>query len=532
MHLFDARPAGRRPSVPPEARAAAAPGTADDGRVFVPSVDERTLDVYARALDPRDAFELRDLWLGRVEHETGGDGRPWLAEGWRRAPVRRTVHPDEVLSSRATVRFVKELFNWYFRDDLYGRLRPRVAVILSSGSVSEEAWGLPETLKSCLHHALDADWSGRAARRGHRTAREAIAAYESARIAGPGYTADNVAVTLGGTASIASLADHVLRGDTRRRPTLCGIPNYPPLVESVARRGAVRLVPLPCRSGRVRLDPLIRALGPDTPMVLLQTVTNPTGALVPEDEIARLVRAASPTTAIVLDECHEWLGPVGTFAPARAAPNVIRVSSLSKTWSVPGLKAGWLLADARFVAGYLSRADAVGPPPLYDTLLEVLARMERWLLAGVESPGAGHVAEVAASHAVDGRRLAEAYRDYRAERLARDLALRTLRDAAVAGLTGATAAVVPPHYSINAAVEFPGWDDSYRCFRDLLAETGVSVFPGILTFCFSGGVVRVTTARSWPDLATALALLHARFAATPVPRAGSAPGPPQGPSAR
>ncbi|MEU9123218.1 pyridoxal phosphate-dependent aminotransferase [Streptomyces sp. NPDC048506] len=516
MQLFDASSAGRRPTVPSAALAAAQGSAAarDDG-VFLPSVDERTLDVYSRARDPRDAFELRDLWLGRVELETGGDGRPWLAEQWRSTPVRRTVHPEEVLSSRTTVRFVKELFNWYFRDDLYGRFRSRVSVILSSGSVSEEAWGLPETLKSCLHHALDRDWSDPAQRRGRRAAREAIAAYESARITGAGYTADHVALTLGGTAAIASLADCLLHRTPRAAcPALCGIPNYPPLVESVARRGGVRLVPLPCRAGRVSLGPLIRELRRDTPMVLLQTVTNPTGSVVPEDELTGLVRAASPTTAIVLDECHEWLGPVGTFGPARAAPNVIRVSSLSKAWSVPGLKAGWLLADARFVRDYLARSDIAGPPPFYDTLLEVLARMERWMLAGVESPGPPQLAELTASHALQPPQLAAAYRRYRADRLARDQALKTLRDAAVAGLAEASARVVPPHCSINAAVEFPGWDDSYRAFRELLRDTGVSVFPGVLTFCFSGGVVRVTTARSWADLSAGLARLHARFPGT------------------
>ncbi|ARF53274.1 pyridoxal phosphate-dependent aminotransferase [Streptomyces gilvosporeus] len=516
MHLFETTSTGRPLTVPPAALAAAhnSPALGDE-RVFAPAIDERTLDVYARARDPQDAFELRDLWLGRVEQETGGDGRPWLAEQWRDAPVRRTAHPEEVLSSRATVRFVKELFNWYFRDDLYGRFRSRASVILSSGSVSEEAWGLPETLKSCLHHALDRDWSDSAHRRGRRAVREAIAAYESARIAGAGYTADRVALTLGGTAAIASLADCLLRpGPRAALPALCGIPNYPPLVESIARRGEVRLVPLPCRAGRVCLGPLIRELRQDTPMVLLQTVTNPTGSVVPEDELTSLVRAASPTTAIVLDECHEWLGPMSTFGPARAAPNVIRVSSLSKAWSVPGLKVGWLLADARFVGDHLARSDSAGPPPFYDTLLEVLARMERWMLAGVESPGPAHLAEFTTTQPLSRQQLAAAYRSYREDRLARDHGLKVLRQAVVAGLTEASAQVVPPRYSINVAVEFPDWDDSYRAFRELLRETGVSVFPGVLTFCFSGGTVRVTTARSWADLSAALARLRARFSGT------------------
>lgn len=59
---------------------------------------------------------------------------------------------------------------------------------------------------------------------------------------------------------------------------------------------------------------------------------------------------------ILLDECHEWLGPKQVFSKVRAASNVIRVSSLSKNWSAPGVKAGWIMADAAFIASYYEYA--------------------------------------------------------------------------------------------------------------------------------------------------------------------------------
>ncbi|MEU7241578.1 pyridoxal phosphate-dependent aminotransferase [Streptomyces sparsogenes] len=520
MTLFDPAPAPRprhmsRDALETAGRAPRPGGISDS---FVPRVDERVLDVFARAREPDNPLELRDLWLGRVEHELRGHARhPHLAERWRGSRPLRPVQPDDVLRSRATVRFVKELFNWYFRDDLYGELRDSARYILSSGAVDEERWGLPQSLKECIRYALDRDWYGYSDSRGRHPAREAIAAYENARVDGVRYGPEHVAMTMGGTFAVSTLADFVLHGrPPSGSPALCATPNYPPLVETVARRHGVRLVPLASEHGRTSVQPLIDALTPDTPLVLLQTVGNPTGAAVTEEGLARLIRAASPSTVIVLDECHEWLGAYEERSAARGAPHVVRVSSLSKTWSAPGLKAGWFLADPAFIAEYYEYASSSfgGPPSFFYTVVEVLARMERWLVTGVEDPGPAELKEFEASYGLGLDRLRQAYRAYRTDRLRRIEDLTALRDAATVRLADISARVLPPRFSINTAVEFPDWDDSYRCFRDILRETGVSLFPGILTFCFSGAVMRVTTARPWEELSPAIDRLGAHLTAT------------------
>lgn len=478
-----------------------------------PGPDERLLEVYARAENPNDPIELRDLYLGRVECELGPDSnRPELAERWRGSRARRTVGPDEVLSSRATVRFVKELFNFYFRDDVYGELRSQVEVVLSSGSVDEECWGLPTALKDCIRYALGRDWYGYSDSRGREPAREAVAAYEAARLPDAKYTADNVALTMGATLAINTLADFILLEVNRSGGTsLCGIPNYPPLVESVARRGPVSLVPLPCTAdGRTSLRPLIDALRPDTPIVLLQTAANPTGALICEEELELLIRSASPDTLIILDECHEWLGDPIVASSARAATNVIRVSSLSKNWSAPGIKVGWIVADAAFIDRYYEYASTSfgGPPSFFYTLVEVLARMERWLVTGETELTGAHCREFESTYGLRLPDLQRAYDGYRLERAAREHSLARSRQAYVNGMRMPGVALLPPRYSINLAASFDGEDDSYVCFRRVLRETGVSLFPGLLLFSLSGASVRLTTSRRWDDYAVALPRLR------------------------
>ncbi|MFJ3837455.1 pyridoxal phosphate-dependent aminotransferase [Streptomyces sp. NPDC054904] len=507
MPMFDTPPVVRPIGLTPEVHDAAANAwrTSAPAGLFTPVVDDATLEVFQRAVDPDDPYELRDLWLGRVEHRLGARAlRGEQAERWRSSTVRRQMTAEDVLTSRATVRFVKELFNSYFRDDLYGRLRPDARYVLSGGSVDEERWGLPETIKDALRYALSRDWYGYSDSCGRTPAREAVAAYESARIADVTYSADNVALTMGGTFAVSSLADFVLSGSAHRSPALCAIPNYPPLVEAIARRTQVRLVPVSSDGGVMSVDPIIAALTPDTPFVMLQTAANPTGAGVCEDDLARLIRAASPTTMILLDECHEWLGPEKEFSKFRAAPNVIRVSSLSKNWSAPGVKAGWIMADSAFISAYYEYASTSfgGPPSFLYTAIEVLARMERWMITGVTDVGAAELAEFEASYELRLSGLQAAYENYRLERHSRESALATLRDASGAQLAEVSH-VLRPEYSINTAVAFDRWDDSYLCFRELLRETGVSVYPGILNFGFGSGVVRLTTSRSWTELGPA-----------------------------
>lgn len=517
MSLFTTTQRSRSFALPAEVHHAALRArTSENHQVqYSPSIGYRTLEIFEHADNPEDPLELRDLWIGRVEAELGEHClRKGLADRWLATKRRREVGIHEVLNARATVRFVKELFNWYFRDDLYGDLRCDSHLILSSGSVDEEAWGLPEPLKDCVRYALERDWYGYSDSRGRIPSREAVADYENARIAGRPYNLDNVALTMGGTFAISTLADFILSGSRPgSSPVLCGIPNYPPLVEAIARRCPTRLVPLTAQSGHVSVDSIIEELTPDTPMVMLQTAANPTGALIAEPDLERLIGSASPSTMILLDECHEWLGPQQIFSPMRARPNVIRVSSISKAWSAPGLKIGWILADAAFIAEYYEYASTTfgGPPSFFYTLVEVLARMERWIVEGIEEAGESQLNEFEGGYALEGPRLRDAYRRYRTEREARHSALTLLRDAATTGLAEAQATVIPARYSINLAAEFPGWDDSYKCFRDLLRETGVSVYPGILTFCPDGASVRITTAREWSNLSAAIARIQSRL---------------------
>ena len=470
------------------------------------AVDEGLLEVFRRAKDPGDPIELRDLYLGQVEFKVAEVRRQSLLDKWTSSRVRRDVTAECVLASRSSARLIKELFNWYFRDDLYGDFRCEQHLILSSGSVDETIYGLPQVLKSCIYYALQRDWYGYSDSRGRERARGAIASLENAKLRCARYSSEHVAITMGGTFAMSGIADFVLSGRDHASPALCAIPNYPPLVASVARRSPTKMVPIesgPCGS---RLGPLIDAVRPDTPLVLVQTVTNPTGAAVDERDLDRLIAATSPQTVVVLDECHEGLGPEPIRSRHRGASNVVRVSSASKSYSVPGLKLGWFVADSRFIDEFYEYASTSygGPPSLLYTLAEVIARMERWLIEGRETTGSEELAEFEDSYRLRPEELAMAYSSFSAGRRWRYRQLSGLREQAIAGLRHFGYEAVDAPHSINVAVRAQNCDNGYVMFRELLRTQQVAVFPGVLTMCLEPGWFRLTTAKPPNGMSEAL----------------------------
>src|SRR5215813_5777374 len=202
-----------RPESPEDVRRpAAGPGAVASARLEA-AVDEQILDLFRVASNPGDPFELRDLYLARAEAQLLRSAAQGASSRmWRNGRARREIQPAEILTSRALPRMVKELFNYFFRDDLYGRFRSADHLILSSGSVDEERYGLPASLKHTISYALDRDWYGYSDSRGRGPARQAVAVLENMKIPGAPYTERNIAISMGGTFAMSALADFLLSG--------------------------------------------------------------------------------------------------------------------------------------------------------------------------------------------------------------------------------------------------------------------------------------------------------------------------------
>jgi histidinol-phosphate/aromatic aminotransferase/cobyric acid decarboxylase-like protein len=84
-------------------------------------------------------------------------------------------------------------------------------------------------------------------------------------------------------------------------------------------------------------------------VVYLCAPNTPTGTVVPASEIARWAED-DPLVSVVLDQSFLSLSERSGDAEVRMPANVIRVRSLTKEHAIPGVRLGYLLADARVVA--------------------------------------------------------------------------------------------------------------------------------------------------------------------------------------
>jgi aspartate/methionine/tyrosine aminotransferase len=98
---------------------------------------------------------------------------------------------------------------------------------------------------------------------------------------------------------------------------------------------------------RYTADDIAARLRPNTRLVSITTPHNPTGMVLPPEELARIVAVVERHGAwLLVDETYRdlRLDDVPRFATS-LSPRVISVASLSKAYGLPGLRVGWVMTQ-------------------------------------------------------------------------------------------------------------------------------------------------------------------------------------------
>jgi aspartate/methionine/tyrosine aminotransferase len=185
--------------------------------------------------------------------------------------------------------------------------------------------------------------------KGRNPLREAIAAAHTERTGQP-VKAEN-AIFLSGTQNALFVASMCLAGPGDEVITFD--PLYPTYTATIEVSGA-RLVRAPTGPG---LRPDLRALEslvtPRTRALCWATPNNPSGVILSESELAAIGDIARRHDLwIVSDEVYAGLAPGGkvpSLGP-RMPERVVTIGSLSKSHSMPGFRAGWLIGPRELVA--------------------------------------------------------------------------------------------------------------------------------------------------------------------------------------
>ena len=200
----------------------------------------------------------------------------------------------------------------------------------------------------------------------------------------PGSSVDHVQVTNGGSEANYVVSWRLIEpGDE----VAMLVPNYMQTWGLVRAFGAtVKEWPLieDRDAGRWRpdLEALSRAVSDRTRLIVICTPNNPTGARLTGAELDEIARIADRVGAWVLsDEVYRGAELDGHDTPSMwgRSDRVIVTSGLSKAYGLPGLRIGWIVAPAPFVASTWSYHDymTIAPGALSDRLARVALDPER-----------------------------------------------------------------------------------------------------------------------------------------------------------
>jgi histidinol-phosphate/aromatic aminotransferase/cobyric acid decarboxylase-like protein len=178
-----------------------------------------------------------------------------------------------------------------------------------------------------LERALEDGLRASGAYPDERAAREAIARRH-------GRSLDEVVLTNG-----ANEAFWLLAAALRPQHAVCVHPTYTEPEAALRAHGSA--VERCFRGSGFALDPA--AVPPGADLVVTANPNNPTGTL---DRAATVAELSRPGRTLVVDEAFMELvpGEPETLSARRDLPGLVVVRSITKLWSLPGVRAGYLLA--------------------------------------------------------------------------------------------------------------------------------------------------------------------------------------------
>lgn len=192
---------------------------------------------------------------------------------------------------------------------------------------------------------------------GHPGFRELVAAQS-----GDGVGVKDVLVTAGAAHSLFIIATTLLEpGDH----VVVVRPNYATNIEVPRSIGAdITYYDLVFEEGyRVDPDRLAAMIRPDTKYVNLTVPHNPTGQTMTRDELLRVVQLIETSGCrLLMDETYREM-TYGEPLPVAAtlSDRAISVSSLSKTYGIPGIRMGWTVcSDPQLLHSFLCAKEQIG----------------------------------------------------------------------------------------------------------------------------------------------------------------------------
>lgn len=230
------------------------------------------------------------------------------------------------------------------------KLRQQGIDVVEFGA-GEPDFPTPDHVKAAAHAAIDANFTKYTPAAGTLELKHAISARYKADY-GVEYKPNEVIVTAGGKQGLYNVAVVLFgAGDE----VITHAPCWPTLLEQVKLADATPvIVETQAEDGfAIRAQTFLDAITPATRAIIINSPCNPTGALMTEAEMEKLVDGIGDRPIyVILDLCYEQLiyEPVPHNLPkvlaSRLRDRTILCGSASKSYAMTGWRCGWALGPA------------------------------------------------------------------------------------------------------------------------------------------------------------------------------------------
>ena len=223
---------------------------------------------------------------------------------------------------------------------------------LADFGAGEPHFSTPQHIKDAAIDAITKNFTRYTAVAGIPEVRKAIVERHAADF-GTNYAPDECVFTAGGKLAIFNAAEVLIEhGDEVIIPVPYWV-SYKDIVQFVG--GVPVFVETDeADNFRVTVEMIEAAITPKTKAIILNTPSNPSGAVLPKDDLYAIVRLAHERGIyVLLDECYVYLSFNGEMLSGASLTeckeHVLVLGSLSKTYAMTGWRAGFALGPKQII---------------------------------------------------------------------------------------------------------------------------------------------------------------------------------------
>jgi aspartate aminotransferase len=224
---------------------------------------------------------------------------------------------------------------------------------LADFGAGEPHFSTPQHIKDAAIQAIQQNVTRYTAVAGTPEVRKAIVDRHAADF-GTNYAIDECVFTAGGKLAIFNAVEVLIEhGDEVIVPVPFWV-SYKDIIEFAGGK-PIFLETSEAENFRVTVDMIEAAITDKTKAIILNTPSNPSGAVLPAEDLYAIVRLAhSKGIYVLLDECYVYLTFAGEIVSGASCTeckeHVIVLGSLSKTYAMTGWRAGFALGPKQIIS--------------------------------------------------------------------------------------------------------------------------------------------------------------------------------------